>query len=140
MNQNLNHSSARNMRNTTLGTGVSSFLLELYKDLWKENIRAKKETGISGLWCTFWLWECVLLRITCLCARLISWDYLALLGIFQWRAFLYFFVCFKLGLPFAHCIPGPITFLKYNKIPKVYSSFLTEPQNCISYIVGGGGS
>lgn len=53
------------------------------------------------------------------------------------KSFLVFFVCFKLGLLFAHCITDPITFLEYNKIPKVYSSFLTEPQNCISYTVWG---
>lgn len=31
---------------------------------------------------------------------------------------------FKLGLPFAHYIPGAVTFLKGIKISKVYSSFL----------------
>ena len=77
---------------------------------------------------------------SCFCTRPSSWDCLALLGILEGKRFLGFFWgegFFKLGFPFAHSIPCPVPFLEDIKVPKIYSSFFTESQQCIFYLLVG---
>lgn len=102
----------------------------------------KIEIGLFGLWCTFWYQECALLKVIyCqedVCALLFLYKaglmgYLASItrypGIKNKKTF--FGTFFKLCLPFVQCFIGSVILLEDIKIPKVYSSFLTEPPKCI---------